>query len=341
MTNNVDAVFTRNLALNERETHERRLVLGSRPVALGLIITNWCNLRCIMCPSQRHTATQTLPPEALAGVPELFPCLARLDWQGGEFFQLRYVQELFARARAYPRIRHYFTTNALLLDDSWLELFPGAQVSLQVSVDSPRREVYEHIRRGADYEQLLARLRRIQEVEVRHGRRIERDLHVVVLRSNHRHLDEFPAFARRYGFRAVTFSPVYFCDSEENIYKDASGELKSELERMRLELERLGRREGVDILWGASPDDGPRPGEPGPGAAGPACLLPWKSLWIDAIKEGAILPDCWCDHPVGTAAEGLLAAWNGERMQDYRRRLAAGDAALCGKCAARRLYPAL
>jgi hypothetical protein len=61
------------------------------------------------------------------------------------------------------------------------------------------------------------------------------------------------------------------------------------------------------------------------------CHLPWIQMYID--YDGSIRPDCVCRREVSlgnVAGTSLKDAWNNAAMQEYRRRVAAGEAtAVC------------
>lgn len=326
--------FAANKELSELELRERRTVLESKPVFLSLIVTDWCNLECVMCPQVRRKRGFTLPPAFFSELEGLLPYLEAVEWQGGEFFRMEHVGRFFRSLGRYPRIAHSIITNGLLLDDSWMELLLGMKATLQFSIDSPRKETYERIRRGADLGALVERLRRLAELERASGRRTPRDLLAVVMRSNYRHLAELFDFAREHGFRSLALSRVRFLEGEEDVFAHPPEDLSSTLEEARRLLSSRCEEHGMWLQWNLSAPEGGRGGGDEDPRLG--CRFPWQGMVVDAARGGDILPDCWCERSVGNAREvPLLEAWNSEGMREYRRRLAAGDFSLCAGCAGR------
>jgi len=42
-------IFFDNKILNENEINEGKIILKSKPLTLRIVITNLCNLECVMC----------------------------------------------------------------------------------------------------------------------------------------------------------------------------------------------------------------------------------------------------------------------------------------------------
>jgi MoaA/NifB/PqqE/SkfB family radical SAM enzyme len=150
------------------------------------------------------------------------------------------------------------------------------------------------------------------------------------MRSNYKELYLFPAFCRQYGIRHLRFDflrPDVASDEDILINPDlkAIEYLKNILPKIEEECQSSGiwfeytLRPFLSINDGLSesPD---RRGQP------VRCKLPWKKIFIDASGDGAVRPDCLCEHNIGNIyANSLEEIWNGESMQLYRRRLAQGD----------------
>jgi MoaA/NifB/PqqE/SkfB family radical SAM enzyme len=326
------ALLQDNIALNERELAARATRLESKPRLLMLVLTNACNLDCIMCGRARAGRTVTLPLEAARKVAELFPHLEAIDWQGGETFIVPYFKELFQEAARHPGIRHSVITNGLLLDREWAELLARTGTSLTFSVDAASPATYEKIRRGGDFSRLRQSLRLVRNAAATHH------VNVVVMRSNHKELELFPAFCAEHGIKGLRFDflrPDTAPEEDILLKRDeqAAAVLKEALPRIRAACAAAGI--GFECTFegllrqepaAAAPKSAP---QAGPGAN--ACRLPWKKLCVDACRGGDVFPDCLCRRSAGNIHEsGLLELWNGPGMRLYRETLAAGRA--CELC---------
>jgi len=330
-------LFLNNKEINAKETKKRKIILESKPLILGVIINDWCNLDCIMCLDSRHKNQHALSAPALWKIKELLPYLERIDWQGGEFFHLNYMKEIFLFVKDYPHIKHTITTNGLLLNEEWIELLLNLNTAVSFSVDSPRRETYEYIRRGGSYNELIERLNLIINLEQKYKKRLERYLTVVVMKSNYLHLAEFVEFAKKYGFSSVFFSPVRHLDTEENIFQPVNQDAQKYLNENIGDLKSRFAESGIELKYNL-PQPSKKPsvdqdGLPLKNGENLLCDLPWKGMFICVERNGDIVPDCWCLQPIGNIFQDtLLEAWNGQKMQEYRRRISAGDMSLCSEC---------
>jgi MoaA/NifB/PqqE/SkfB family radical SAM enzyme len=330
-------IFLNNKEINTKETKERKIILESKPLILGVIINDWCNLDCIMCLDSRHKNQYTLSAPALWKIKELLPYLERIDWQGGEFFHLSYVKEIFLFMKKYPHIKHTITTNGLLLNEEWIELLLHLNTAVTFSIDSPRKKTYEYIRRGGSYNELIERLNLIINLEQKYKRRLERYLTVVVMKSNYLHLAEFVEFAKKYGFSSVFFSPVRHLNNEENIFKYINKDIQKYLNEIMCDLKSRFAESGIEFKCNL-PDsckklDVGQNELPIKNGGNLLCDLPWKGMFICGERNGDIVPDCWCLQPIGNIFQNtLLEVWNNTKMQEYRRRIAAYDMGLCSEC---------
>ncbi|MBM3245013.1 MAG: radical SAM protein [Candidatus Omnitrophica bacterium] len=334
-------IFLQNKYKINQETHERKELLEAKPLTLGVIFTNWCNLRCIMCPSERYANTCTLPPSFLSKIQELFPYLERIDWQGGEFFHLGYMKEIFLSLQHFPHIQNVITSNGLLLDKEWVKLLFDLKVKIDFSIDSPRKDIYEYIRRGADFNQLLKCLDLLADLEHKHNKSLYRDMNVVVMKSNYHLLIECVEFARKYGFRNIAFNQVSGIEHGENISYDNDKDIRESINLQARLIDNMFADSGVGIIWnlpGMCDSQAKQPICGNNQEAYLLCDLPWKGMYICAQRQGDIFPDCWCRHPAGNIfRDSLLEVWNGTNMREYRQRLSKSDFNLCNPACRNRL----
>jgi len=199
-----------------------------------------------MCPPSRNRGSSVLSDSTLSKINELLPYLERIDWQGGEFFHFKHIKELFSKLKFFPKITHVITTNGLLLDQEWIEILLELNSELIFSIDSPRQETYEYIRNGACYRRLIENLELIKRLEEKHKKELKRQITVVVMRSNCRHLPEFVPFLKKYGFSNINFNPLMFLDNEENILKHPDPEF---LDGIKSDIQNELRNSGIGLGW--------------------------------------------------------------------------------------------
>jgi Arylsulfatase regulator (Fe-S oxidoreductase) len=225
------------------------------------------------------------------------------------------------------------TTNGLLIDEKWAETLLRRNVDLTFSVDSPTREVYEKIRKGADFDVLLRNLRNFNRLKEQAKSPVKTNLHIVVMRSNYRQLEDYLDFAAEHGFKYAAFLAIGGNhENPENIFynndADAIAYLKKALPRIREKAARNGilleNRLPVkeETAGGKAEHNEPAGNDNVSGEARPRterrmiCHLPWIQMYID--YDGSIRPDCVCRREVslGKVPDTTLnEAWNNAAMR--------------------------
>jgi MoaA/NifB/PqqE/SkfB family radical SAM enzyme len=312
-------LMLRNAVLSEVEIAQKKIILDSTPRSLTFTLTNKCNLRCIMC--KTRTIEWDLPEKAKKEIVSLLPSLERVMWQGGEAFLYDGFEELLDEAARYP-IRQVIATNGLLITDRIAEKLVKYNVELTFSIDGITKEVYEHIRPGAKFEDTLAKVELVNALRARYN----------------------PAMRTRLQFSTVFFN-ASGCDFEnvqENIfYYDFDAENVAYMNTIRKEIQSKADAYGIRLEnWLPSEQffseiQKSAPDQPPAGAPNPAtsfvrepelfCHAPWQRLYID--NSGFVRPDCLCpvSRAIGNVKENsIMELWNGEKLQEYRKTIVQG-----------------
>ncbi|MBU1998938.1 MAG: radical SAM protein, partial [Candidatus Omnitrophica bacterium] len=198
--------FIANKELNEIEIGMRKAILDSKPRKLVMVLTNRCNLQCIMCSRVNSGDNFTLPFELAKRIYRLLPYLEDIDLQGGEVFLVDYFKTLFSKVNEYPYMCKRIVTNGLLIDREWANIFAESKnIDLTYSIDAVTKATYEKIRKGAKFSDLLRSIELINEVKNKCNDTIRLSINVVVMGSNYKELNLFPGFCRKYNFQHIRF----------------------------------------------------------------------------------------------------------------------------------------
>lgn len=122
-----------NIILNEYEILNRKIVLQSKPRFLHIVVTNRCNLKCIMCVQDKNI--WDLPKNFYNEVLDLMQYAEQIAWQGGEVFLYKYFLTLFKEA-IKNNCHQSIITNGLLLSSEFMELAIQNKVCLTISIDA-------------------------------------------------------------------------------------------------------------------------------------------------------------------------------------------------------------
>lgn len=134
------------------------------PTNLDIELTNTCNLRCVMCPhgfpSPEFKESLGFMDLGLAkrligeGVKKGVSAI-KLNWRG-EPLMHKGIVEIIEYAKACGVLEVAINTNGLLLNGNLREgLVTSGLDFVSFSVDGVKRETYEAIRRGGDFERLV------------------------------------------------------------------------------------------------------------------------------------------------------------------------------------------
>ncbi len=338
-------LFLANKITNKIEFLGGKTVLESKPLKLEIALLDQCNLRCTMCLQTsygEHEITEERYREILA----MIPYLEVINWIGGEVFLSPYFEPLFDEAVRHPRIRQHLITNALKIDTRWAEKLAKANTSLLVSIDGFTAEMYERIRKGAKFPDLLSSLTHLQKAFASWPNEAIPErlaLNFVLMRQNMEEAVLIGEFAARYGFSAVQISSLWPFEPEEE-YRRQNVEFDPELSRrfaevLKPRILRSAAEKEVRVRHMPAYTRDVQTVRPGSvkhplDATLLTCPYPWGSLFADA--KGSAKPFCLC----GTFSAGnihkqpVADVWNGEGMRRYRELadVNANDELLCRRC---------
>lgn len=171
------------------------------PETVALAYDKTCNLACPQCRTDFFFANSKERSVMDSYVPPILELAANskiLYLNGaGEVFGSRHTRDLLARftREAFPSLRFHFVTNANLFDRRTYEHFDLRRRIHQVdiSIDAATSETYSIVRRGGDFERLLANLRFLDDLRLHEGEDFRIELRYVVSGPNY---VEMPAFVR-------------------------------------------------------------------------------------------------------------------------------------------------
>ena len=144
------------------------------PIHLDIEATNACNLSCIMCPRTDNVKTNTFWKTQHfdferykqlidEGIKEGL-CSIKFNYLGEPLLNPKLI-DMITYAKLAGVIDVMFNTNATLLTEKMSRrLVASGLDKLFFSFDSPFREKYNEIRKGADYDSVLANIRQFMTI---------------------------------------------------------------------------------------------------------------------------------------------------------------------------------
>lgn len=190
------------------------------PDKVTIETTRYCNLTCRMCLPFLEGITVTGPHldlEKFRGYAEqLFPFVNRFQPSvSGEPLMTKGLPEMIRLARQFG-VMLEFVTNATLLNARMQDLLLGCTSRVIFSFDGADKETFEHIRRDAVFEEVVANIRSFAD-KARKLPPAQRPLigfNVTIMRRNIRQLPAIVRLAKELGLDFVTTSHVFPASAE-------------------------------------------------------------------------------------------------------------------------------
>jgi sulfatase maturation enzyme AslB (radical SAM superfamily) len=346
--------FLRNKALNEYEISMRKEILESKPRAMIGMIMNKCNISCRICGIWARPNWQE-PDRILKEIVDLLPYMEDICWQGGEVFYMKEFSSMLAEGVKCKNLNQVIFTNGLLLDEKNLDIIAKGRVELVLSIDGAKKETYEYIRRGANFETLCKKLELIKEVRKSTGAKINTYYNPVICKTNYKEIVDMVEFAHKYDFTAITLNPIRGVP-EENIFEPINEEAFEYMRKIIPIAEAKAKEYGIRFNNWMPIDCGCKEisfkhssladniennkkeeslkvennvkesihvfnNKENKKNNRMICYAPWQRLLLD--NDGQVRPYAICTKWIGHTKDYSLAQmWNNEAMQMYRRKIA-------------------
>jgi len=319
-----------------------------QPELIKIETTTRCNLACRFCghpwgvawaqgladlPTGREEEREFLRAcrrsgrdmslETFQYVRSQFPHISRLDVQGlGEpLINPAFLSMLELSAQQKARVQFY--TNGTLMSPEISRKLVDLQVAeISISLDSASASVYEFIRRGAQFNRVVANVQALVDAKRRVGsERPYVRLAMVVTSYNVAEMPDLVALGHQLGVDEIVttrfkdIAPTlsgWICDTEE------MAEAIAESNRRAAEL-------GVRLLVEFTPTDSPDSGNGGTSSR--RCLWPWLSVnvTIDGFLTPCSYVPCHDGWGLGNLLETpFLELWNAAAYRTLRRGLRSG-----------------
>jgi len=302
---------------------------SNAPLLLAIHATDRCNFKCVHC---SHTFTEEMPADmSLELFQDIIPMLQtayELYLFGDGEVLLNIPRHLAMISRIYqmdPACELGFSTNGKLLTPEVYELYSTAGVQyIQVSIDAATKELYEAMRKGGSFDELLLNLEGIVALRRRSkARQPQLRLATVISKQNYQQLPILAEFAKRYGFSYWYIN----AESPQNPGRDLlrlSTEDLAELERMRANIKQNYSSSYITLFdpsVGLSPDTKEKWLE----SKSPVfCTVPWQRFELKANGDVKACP--YYHEPICSMnGKSVPEVWNGSEFRQIRRAFTSGS----------------
>lgn len=180
-----------------------------RPRVLEFDLSSRCNLNCIMC---NETNRDKIPPEIYDDnfIEQLTPYLKHIKeakFYGGEPFMIKQYYDIWEKiVQENPQTKIFVITSGTILNENIKSLLERGIFEIGVSMDGMHKEVFEKVRVGANFEQVMKNVEWFSD----YCKRKKTDLSVSlsVQRANWKEIPDFINYCNKLDC-SVFFSYVY------------------------------------------------------------------------------------------------------------------------------------
>ncbi len=323
--------FLKNKVLNEIETLKRKTILQSKPLSLTVVLTSKCNLKCRMCGFWsgkwcNEGKSFDINEKVVIEIERLLPYLHNVIWTGGEIFLSKYFERLFDKASTYKHLSQTILTNGLLINEKWAKKLVKNNVTINYSIDGATKRIYEKIRNGGKFEDLIKSIKLINKYKKTYNSKTEKIIHFTVMRSNYREIEKILDFAYTYNFERVDFLSI-LGTSKENIFYSNDLNVANYLENIRPKIFEKASKYGIKINYqlptkinlNYNKDKSKEQTNKFVKNNPILCNSPWKKMHIENNK---VKINCYCPQDIGDLKKNSLEEiWNSKKMQIYRKKI--------------------
>jgi len=320
---------------------------ANAPLLVAIEPTTRCNFKCVHC---SRAFSSEMPVDMSFDLFDGIVPLARTAYElylfGDGEALLDVPRHLAMISRIYqqdPSCALGFSTNGKLLTPEVYQLYAAAGLQyIQLSIDAATKELYDVMRRGGSFDELLANLEGIAALRERSKtRQPQLRLATVISKQNYRQLPILADLAKRYGFSSWYITAEYPHNPGRDLLRLTSEDLV-ELQSISTDIIRSYKSyyfTVFDPCLGLPSDDR---SEKWLEYNSPVyCTVPWQRFELKANGDVKICP--YYHEPVcSMKARSFEEAWNGNEFRRIRKAFASGTGipsyCISCNCGMRRQY---
>ncbi len=288
------------------------------PFRLKIESSAVCNLKCIMCPH----AVGLRRPQGLLNFKnfrkvydEVRPKYINLTEMGEPLLNPE-LFKIIKYASDRGTIVKLDTNGTLLTDENIIKLLDSKPAIVSVSLDAVNKKIYESIRKGANFDQVIKNLKRLVQIKNKNNFPTEIYLFFVMQKSNTGELLEFLKFGEELGVDSINGAIAMDIGENKNADRRAFEFDKDFLQKI-LDFKKNAKSDiNVDSIIDVLNDPDMKPKN--------RTNLPCYHLWYSASVtwDGNLFPcEIFCDGGLffGNVFEKkFMDIWNGSKCQKFR-----------------------
>lgn len=233
----ISRVKKNNLALNVKEIRAGLSKINSYPPYMFISLTNICNLKCHMCyQSQIQFERFVISDDLLCKIIEYLPYNNYCSISGLGEPTLSPNYEYLASAAHHMNCYTHSISNGTLLDKKY-EVLKNIK-ELAVSFDAAKKETFEILRSGGNFDKICANIKLIKETYPD----IIISFSTTISRMNLNEISQIVELAHDLGVSIVNFNAIY-----NTKYLELEPEDYTVFKTQKRKAEKLGKKHGITV----------------------------------------------------------------------------------------------
>jgi MoaA/NifB/PqqE/SkfB family radical SAM enzyme len=327
------------------EPASRTAVAVADPVCLYLEVTNECNLACKTCPITYAKVEEpaVLSLEQVKRLVSQFSTVKRVVLHGvGEPLLNRELPKIISWLKE-SGMYVLFNSNGTLINLRWREaLIDSGLDEIRLSLDAATPETFAHVRGKPLFHVIIRNIKGLMALKSERGSLTPLvSLWLTGLRETLKELPDFIRLARSLGIDRVYLQRLVYWEGEHDDQmarpeQSLFNSLREEEEEIIRSGEELARELGVSFEASGATSPAASLVSENEERLWSACMRPWTLMYISA--RGSSFPCCiapFSTKKLGSLSLGnafnqnLADIWNGQKYQEFRRRLLSADPPEC------------
>jgi radical SAM protein with 4Fe4S-binding SPASM domain len=291
------------------------VIIDNGPITAQIEPTSLCNLKCKMCIREKEgVPIGSMSFENFKMILDKLKSLYKVGISGqGELFLNKEIFKMIDYANKKGKLVHV-VSNGMLLDWEIIQNICKVDIGeIAISIDSTKKEKYEDIRKGADFNLVTKNIKNLVEELNKKKKRTIVSIATIIFKKNMDEIPDFVLLAKKLGIKKIAFQTL---QTKENYLKDYDKEMKKQIvinEEIKLKEKinrgkEIAKKEGITLIF----DEIKRPG----------CIWPWRGIYIN--WKGDVTACCKVfdyKNPLlgNLLKQDLWEIWNGPNYQRYRK----------------------
>jgi len=292
------------------------LIVNNKPVIAQIEPTSECNLNCEMCIRDKvGVPIGTMSFENFKKILDKLDSLFKLHLSGqGESFMNPEIFDMIKYANE-KGVTVFFASNGTLLTPSVIEKICEVDIGeIGVSIDSPKKEKFEKIRKNADFDKVKSNIKNLVRELKKNNKKTIVSIGAILFKDN---VDEFVDFinlaeevgVKKIGFQTLQTKANYVENYGEGV-KGKGVEGFKGLKKKMDDAKKFAKEKGISLIF----DEEKSPG----------CVWPWRSIYV--TWDGYVTPCCKIldyrrPYFGNILKDDFWDIWNGPLYQGFRKLL--------------------